>query len=191
MLQCKMPFTGRRNRVATGETGWPIVRYWTLLFMLGSIEAAAACEQSAWPLSLERNLLRQAVGVTLYAPVSLENVPEHGFILRLQHSSVAEFALPPRQPTTADGFAGRGQFEAPIRPGTVQVTLSDEAWVDVVQEGRYVEPLAMIAPADCPGVARSIRFVLGAKPFVLQVSRSLRNAVGMVITRPRAHRSEA
>jgi hypothetical protein len=171
--------------------GGPIVRYWTLLFMLGSIEAAVACEQSAWPLSLERHLLRQAHGAILYAPVSLENVPENGLILRLQSSSAAEFILPPRQPSPAgDGFGGRMQFEAPVQPGVVQVTLSDEAWVDIVQDGRFVEPIASIAPTDCPGVARSIRFVLAARPFVLQVSHSVRNAVGLVLTRPRAHRSE-
>ena len=56
------------------------------------------------------------------------------------------------------------------RAGRFQLTLSDEAWVDIIQDGHFVRAVGMIARSDCPGVRKTVRFDLAASPIVVQVS---------------------
>ena len=51
-----------------------------------------------------------------------------------------------------------------------QVTLPDEAWIDVAQDGRYARSVGSTGRSDCPGLRRSLRLELAASPFVLQLS---------------------
>ena len=54
--------------------------------------------------------------------------------------------------------------------GTTFETLSEEAWIDVVQDDRYVRSVGSTGRGDCPGLRKSVRLELGATPFVLQIS---------------------
>jgi hypothetical protein len=81
------------------------------------------------------------------------------------------FALPPeRRPKGERWFGGMLRFPAPEQPGIYQVTPSDEAWIDVVQEGRYARSVGSTGCGDCPGLHKSVRFELSVAPFVMQIS---------------------
>jgi hypothetical protein len=56
------------------------------------------------------------------------------------------------------------------KPGIYQITLSDDAWIDVIQNGRYARSVGSTGRSDCPGVRKSVRLDLDASPVVLQVS---------------------
>jgi hypothetical protein len=61
------------------------------------------------------------------------------------------------------------------------VTLSEEAWIDVVQDGRYARSVGSSRRSDCPGLRKSVRFQLGAAPFVLQLSGADSDSVAVAI----------
>lgn len=133
--------------------------------------AEDGCGRFAWALARERALFAANDKAVMKAGDALPSIPKGAFVLTLQPGADAAFAMPPERKAKAERwFGGMLRFPAPDKPGIVQVTLSDEAWIDVVQDGRYARSLGSTGRSDCPGLRKSVRFDLGAAPFVLQLS---------------------
>jgi hypothetical protein len=67
------------------------------------------------------------------------------------------------------------------KPGIYQITLSDDAWIDVIQNGRYARSVGSTGRSDCPGVRKSVRLDLDASPVVLQVSGVAPDTIAVTI----------
>jgi hypothetical protein len=142
-----------------------------LITLSAPATAEDGCDKFAWPLARQRALFAAAEKPTVKAGEALAALPGGAFILRLQPAADAVFAMPPeRKPRSETWFGGVVRFAAPDKPGIYQVTLSDEAWVDVVQDGRYARSVGSTGRGDCPGLRKSVRLDLGGAPFVLQIS---------------------
>jgi hypothetical protein len=136
-----------------------------------AIAAEDGCGKFAWPLAREQALFASAGKPAVKAGETLAAIPKTAFVVHLQSGAEAAFAMPPeRKPKLERWFGGTIQFPALERPGIYQVTLSDEAWIDVVQDGRYARSVGSTGRSDCPGLRKSVRLDLGASPFVLQLS---------------------
>jgi hypothetical protein len=104
------------------------------------------------------------------------------FVLRLQPAHQASFAMPPeRTPKSEEWFGGAISFPSPQQAAIYQVTLSDDAWIDIVQDGRFARSVAHTRRSDCPGVRKSVRLDLLPAPFVLQLSGSASDIVVVAI----------
>jgi hypothetical protein len=114
-----------------------------LISLLAPARAAeGGCDKFAWPLVRERAWFATKEKPLVTAGQTLAAIPEGAFILRLQPGALATFAMPPeRTPKSERWFGGMIRFPAPDRPGIYQVTLSVEAWIDVVQDDRYARAL--------------------------------------------------
>jgi hypothetical protein len=133
--------------------------------------AEDGCGRFAWSLAREQALFAVADKPAVKAGDTLPAIPKGAFVLTLQNGADAAFAIPPeRKPKSEHWFGGMLHLPAPGKSGIVQVTLSDEAWIDIVQDGRYARSLGSTGRSDCPGLRKSVRFELGAAPFVLQLS---------------------
>jgi hypothetical protein len=77
---------------------------------------------------------------------------------------------PERAPKKAESFGGVVTILAPTHTGTYQVTLADEAWIDVVQNGQRVASSAFTGKAGCEGVRKSVRLEIATGPVVIQIS---------------------
>ncbi len=131
----------------------------------------AACAKFKWPVAEERAwfaktpLAEAKVGASLPAP------PQGAIAVPLAPSSGVKFALPPAR--KAKGETDNGAIvtiaELP-RAGRYQVTLSAEAWIDVIQGGAPVASVDFSGVKDCPGVRKSVRFDLKPGPVVVQLS---------------------
>ncbi len=88
---------------------------------------------------------------------------------------------PERKPKSERWFGGMLRLPALDKPGIYQVTLSEEAWIDVVQDGRYARSVGSTGRSDCPTLRKSVRLDLGAAPFVLQISGVTSESVVIVI----------
>jgi hypothetical protein len=58
----------------------------------------------------------------------------------------------------------------PEPAATYQITLSDGAWVDVVDNGELVKQSGYVRRRDCPGIDKSIRFKTNGGPLAIQIS---------------------
>jgi hypothetical protein len=153
-----------------------------LAVLLGSARADDGCDKFAWPLAHERALIAATEKPTVKAGETFAVIPKDTFVLRLQAGADTAFAMPPeRKPKSEKWFGGIVRLPALDKPGIYQVTLSEEAWIDVVQDGRYARSVGSSRRSDCPGLRKSVRFQLGAAPFVLQLSGADSDSVAVAI----------
>src|SRR5262245_8420494 len=142
--------------------------------LISLLEPAAAddgCEKFAWSLARERAAFAAADKPAIAAGETLPALPSGALVIRLQPGAQATFAMPPeRKPRTEQWHGGMVRLPALPKPGIYQITLSEDAWIDVIQNGRYARSVGSTGRSDCPGVRKSVRLDLDASPVVLQVS---------------------
>ncbi len=154
-----------------------------LIALLGPAKAADdGCEKFAWSLARERAAFAATGKTTIAAGETLSALPAGALVIRLQPATQASFEMPPeRKPRTEQWHGGMVRLPALAKAGIYQITLSDDAWVDVIQNGRYARSVGSTGRGDCPGVRKSVRLDLDARPVVLQVSGVAPDAITITI----------
>jgi hypothetical protein len=141
------------------------------------------CEKFAWSLARERAWLAASDKMSVPSGATLSAFPKAAIAINLQPAEQVVFELPPeRKPRIEKWFGGAIRFPAVERPGIYQLTLSDDAWIDIVQDGRYARSVGSTGRSDCPGLRKSLRLELGATPFTLQVSGVPSDAIVLAIS---------
>ena len=142
-----------------------------LIALLTPALAEDGCDKFAWSLAREQAQFAAAEKPVVKAGETLAAIPKAAFTLQLQSNTDATFVMPPeRKPKAERWFGGAIKLAAPDKPGISQVTLSEDAWLDLVQDGRYARTVGHSGRGDCPGLRKSVRLELTATPFALQVS---------------------
>ncbi len=59
----------------------------------------------------------------------------------------------------------------------IQVTLSDDAWIDVVQDGKETRSASHVGLHGCPDLRKSVRFELKAAPAKVQIRGAPRASI--------------
>jgi hypothetical protein len=146
----------------------------------GNAGAQTPCEQFAWPVQREIEWLNST---NLPVVSSGATVASDGpFMLVLEPtSSVHYLVAPERTPKTANTLGGVVTIRAPTRPGMYQVTLGDEAWIDVVQNGRLVGSTAFTGKVGCKGVRKSVRFEISSGPVIIQISGAVSERLAVAV----------
>src|SRR5262249_36585191 len=126
-----------------------------LILALLPVRAASedgGCDKFAWPLARERDWFAASDKTKIASGDHLAAVPTEAFVVRLQPANQTSFALPPEKKSNFENsFGASVWFAAFEKAGIYQVTLSDEAWIDVVQDGRYARSVGSSGRRDCPG----------------------------------------
>ena len=113
------------------------------------------CEKFAWSLARERAAFAAPDKTTIAAGETLAALPAGALVIRLQPGAQASFDMPPeRKPRTEQWHGGMVRLPALAKPGIYQITLSDDAWIDVIQNGRYARSVGSTGRSDCPGRAQ-------------------------------------
>jgi hypothetical protein len=136
-------------------------------------EEKPACEQFAWSLSDEKAWFDDANITLRTSGDNTEAVADGAFSIGLKAESEITFVLPP-EGKPKDGAANGAivTFANVPQAGRYQVTLSDEAWIDMIQEGKYVPSVEHTGVKGCEGLRKSVRFDLASGSLTLQLSRS-------------------
>lgn len=124
------------------------------------------CASFKWPLEREQAWLR-APHPSLPSGSVIAS-PEGAVTLGLHPIASMSFAIEPehRPPEGSHG----GTLSLPASDGVVQVTLSDDGWIDVVQDKVAVRSLDFTGLKGCPGLRKSVRFKRDGTPVMLQIS---------------------
>lgn len=155
---------------------------WLFLAQSAFGEEVQACQQFAWSVKREIEAFSGLNLATVRSGTALGSLPEKGTGLKLEPLAGFAFAATPqRKPKVDNSFAGILTFEAPARAGLYQITLSEEAWIDIVQGGLLLPSKAFSGKRGCPGVKKSVRFELQASPFTLQLSDVSRDTIKIAI----------
>jgi hypothetical protein len=146
-------------------------------------EEPVGCDKFTWPLDKERALLTSADTITVASGMKLALPLPVAVTIDLVQLADAKLPMAPeRAPKKADSFAGFISVPAPPQAGSYKVTLSSEAWIDVVQDGHYLKSTAHTGASGCAGIRKSVKFNLDATPFNVQLSNVPANKIGVVIT---------
>ncbi len=163
-----------------------MLRFAALFFALFLSGVALAdegqgCGGFAWGLDKERQLL--AKPDEYKAGSILDRAMPSAVNLKLSPLAEAKLPKPPeRAPKDPSSFAGIISFGPAPVGGNYQITLSEAAWIDVIQGDSYLKPLAFTGAKGCPGMRKSVRFALGAAPFIVQLSGVAANEIAIIIT---------
>jgi hypothetical protein len=140
------------------------------------------CDKFKWPIEAERALLTSAAPVSMGAEISQPLAS--GIKLALSPFAQTELPVEPsRKPKSADSYAGFVRFAALPQAGTYRVTLSEGAWVDVVQAGHAIKSGAFSGATGCEGIRKSVKFDLAAAPFVVEISGTSAQQIAIVVTK--------
>jgi hypothetical protein len=139
------------------------------------------CDKFKWPLDRERALLASAAPIAsgsemtqpLTAAVKVTLVP---------FADAQLPTAPSRAPKSPGSYAGYVRASALPKPGTYRITLSEGAWITVIQDGHEVKSGTFSGATGCDGVRKSVKFELTAAPFVIEVSGTKAQAVAVAVT---------
>jgi hypothetical protein len=153
-----------------------------LLLAATPVRAAepSGCDKFAWPLTAEQRLLGEPQAAQAG---DLDRDAAKAVTVKLL--PLAEAALPmapERPPQKTPALAGFLRFGKGAAGGLYKVSLSEGAWIDVVQDGHYLKPVAFTGATDCPHIRKSVKFEIGPDPFALQVSGAPASGIAVVVT---------
>jgi hypothetical protein len=140
----------------------------------------SGCDKFAWPLEKERQLLG---GAQKPLPgVALDRNAGRAVTIELQPFETAKLpSAPERKPKNKPSWAGFVQFGG-AAAGIYKISLSEGAWIDVVQDAHELKPVAFTGATDCPNIRKSVKFELGPSPFTLQMSDAPSSSIAIVVT---------
>jgi len=92
----------------------------------------------------------------------------------------AKLPTPPERAPKDGTFAGFTGIKAP-KAGLYTVSLSSSAWVDVVQDGHLLKPVAFSGATDCDGIRKTMKYELSGQPLVVQISGAKDNSLSIAI----------
>jgi hypothetical protein len=144
-------------------------------------EEPSGCDKFKWNIDHERAALTAPDRAKLASGSEVAAVPSTGLILALSTPSEAKLPSPPERAPKEGTFAGFTSFKAAPKAGIYTISLSAGAWVDVVQDGHFLKPKGFSGATDCEGIRKTMKYELGATPFVLQVSGAREDSISIAI----------
>ena len=152
---------------------------------LGATSAPAAeepsgCDKFKWPIERERAALTAPDRAKLVSGSEQAALPSSAITLGLVAPSEAKLPTPPERAPKDGTFAGFTGIKT-TKAGLYTISLSAGAWVDVVQDGHVLKPVAFSGATDCDGIRKTMKYELSAQPLVLQVSGARDNFISIAI----------
>lgn len=155
------------------------------VLMLGATSALAAeepsgCDKFKWPIERDRAALTAPDRARLASGSEQAAVPSSAIMLGLVAPQEAKLPTPPERAPKDGTFAGFTSIKA-VKAGLYTISLSSGAWVDLVQQGHFLKPVAVSGATDCDGIRKTMKYELAGKPFVLQISGAKDNSLSISI----------
>lgn len=144
-------------------------------------EEPSGCDKFKWPIERERAALTAPDRTKLASGNELAALPAGGMTLTLVSPAEAKLPMPPERAPKEGTFAGFASFKAAPRAGIYTVSLSAGAWVDVVQDGHFLKPVAFSGATDCEGIRKTMKYEFAAHPFTLQISSTKEAQISIAI----------
>jgi hypothetical protein len=157
-----------------------------VLVLLGTARAYAAeepsgCDKFKWNIEHERAALTAPDRIKLLSGGELDALSSTAVTLALRAPAEAKLPSPPERAPREGTFAGFATFKSPPKAGIYTVSLSAGGWVDVVQDRHFLKPKAFSGATDCEGIRKTMKYEIGASPFVLQISGTKEDSVSIAI----------
>lgn len=152
----------------------------TAFVALAAAPASATCDDPAWDTATIRAHLAAAIPLAGGQP--LDRGATAGLAVPLAPVAGVPFDVPPeRAPRNPDSRGAVLHFVSGTA-GTYRVALSSKAWIDIVQDGKYLASVAFVDFMDCADLHKIVAFEIGAGAFTLQLSDATTPSVTLALT---------
>ncbi|TPN78424.1 hypothetical protein FJ987_17475 [Mesorhizobium sp. CU2] len=139
----------------------------------------AGCAKFKWPVAREQSLFATAPAAQPGATLAVGAAAD----LALEPADAVSFTVPPERAPAAGTFGATANVTVPP-DGELQVSLSGEAWIDVIQDGHAVKSSAFSGVKTCPGIRKSVRFKLAGGAAIIQVSGAKEESIKVAVLAP-------
>jgi hypothetical protein len=147
-----------------------------LACLLGVGAARADCEHFKWSVANERAWFASPAALPAEGGAA-----EAGAGYAVTLAKDVKLPLAPERAPDKDTLAA--VVSAPkLEGGVYQITLSEEAWIDVAQGGKLIKSSDFSGQRDCPGVRKTVRFSLEAGPATIEISNAKVSQLKMAIS---------
>lgn len=150
------------------RTLWAAAFVAALSSTIAIAEEPAGCDKFKWPVDKEIAALRAPNLDEVKSSAKVSAIPFAGTVL-LVPSSSAHLPKEPERSPKSDSFSGYLPI-AGIAPGTYSTSLSDAAWVDVVEHDQFLKAKAHSGVQGCQGIRKVLQFELRGNPLFIQIS---------------------
>ncbi len=141
-----------------------------------------ACDQFDWSIKRELQSFADPYLEMVFSGASLSSVPEKGLVLELQPHGTLDYVLAPAHEAKSDDAFDGLLFVANVpQGGTYQVTLSEDAWIDLIQNGKALDLSAETINPGCSDARKSMRFRLEQGPLTVQVTGAASSQIRLAI----------
>ncbi|AZO12154.1 MULTISPECIES: hypothetical protein [unclassified Mesorhizobium] len=137
------------------------------------------CDTFKWPVTREQALFPAAPAAQSGAALRVGQAMSFS----LAAVDTVSFEVPPGRAPAAGTFGATASVTVPPE-GELQFSLSDEAWIDVVQDGQTVKSTGYSGVKTCPGIRKSVRFKLSAGPATVQLSGAKKPGLKVAVLTP-------
>ena len=144
-------------------------------------EEPSGCDKFKWNIDRARALLTAPDRAKLGPGSELAALPATAVTIALVAPADAKLPTPPERAPKDGTFAGFTRFTSAPKAGSYTISLSNGAWLDLVQDGHFLKPTAFSGATDCEGIRKTVKFDLSANPFVLQISGARENSLSIAI----------
>lgn len=142
-------------------------------------EEPSGCDAFKWPIARDQAAL---------AAEALPSLDDGGAIaygaattVRLASGGTVKFRQPPERAPGPQTYGAVIELLAPPAPGVYRVSLSAGAWLDAIQDGVTLKPLAFSGARDCPHIRKTLKFQLSDKPVTIQISNVAGPTISVVV----------
>lgn len=144
-------------------------------------EEPSGCDKFKWNIDHARAALTAPDRAKLNSGSELAALPATAVTISLVAPADAKLPTPPERAPKEGTFAGFTKVVSAPKAGSYTISLSNGAWIDVVQDGHFLKPTAFSGATDCDGIRKTMKYDLSASPFVLQISGARENSLSIAI----------
>jgi hypothetical protein len=145
-------------------------------------EAASACAHHKWSVEREAALLahpREEAG----SGAEWRAEEDGAFLLKLEALGEVVFQAPPEHAPSEPASSNGGVVRLTgLDSGLYEISLSEAAWIDVIQNGAFAKSEDHSSDPGC-AIRKAVRFRLEAGEAVLQLSGAAASSIGVVVMR--------
>ena len=148
---------------------------------IASAQDPSGCGGFKWPLERERAALVKQQKPSLANGGALAY--DVATVLKLAPLADAGLPQPPeRAPKLEPSYAGHFALAQPAKPGVYKITLASYAWIDLLDNGKFLRPRAFSGATGCEGARKSVKFDLPARALDVQVSDVKDSEISLIVS---------
>jgi hypothetical protein len=140
---------------------------------------ATACDKFKWSVAREKAWF-EGGPQTIESGGDASRI-DTGYAVTLKPVAELRFVTPPMRAPKPDSYGAVLTGPTIDKPGLYEITLSAEGWIDAIQGGEIVKTVNFSGQTGCPGVRKSVRFMLASGPLTVQLSNVAASTISLAI----------